>query len=170
MQANPGLVALAAQAPYSVPQGQIHGSWWNISKVIADDVKAATDDAGLQQALDNYKEKIDALFSLNGYILVGVWCDWDNSNTAYQMEQADSLLTITLDVPENGYMGGRIVPAGKWDTDFGYSQVTEGKDLLDPAQDPANGGNNDNNIVFAAPGNYTVTLDIGTAEITIVKN
>ncbi len=69
VKANPGLVALNAQAPYSVPQGQIHGSWWDIAKVIADDVKAATDDAGLQTALDNYYDKIAALFNLSDEVL-----------------------------------------------------------------------------------------------------
>ena len=64
VQANPGLVALNAQAPYSVPQGQIHGSWWDIAKVIGDDVKAATDEAGLQAALDNYYNKIASLFEM----------------------------------------------------------------------------------------------------------
>ena len=101
---------------------------------------------------------------------MGAWCDWNNADTAYQLKEADSVLTITLDVPESGYMGGRVVPAGKWESNLGYSQVTEGKDLLDPAQDPAAGGNGDNNIVFAAAGNYTVTVDIGAAEIKITKN
>ena len=64
VQSNPGLAALLAQSPYSVPQGQIHGSWWDIAKVIADDVKAATDEAGLQAALDNYSAKISALFNM----------------------------------------------------------------------------------------------------------
>ncbi len=65
VQANPGLAALIAQAPYSVPQGQIHGSWWDIAKVIGEDVKAAEDDAGLQAALDNYYDKIASLFTMS---------------------------------------------------------------------------------------------------------
>ena len=65
VQANPGLAALLAQSPYSIPQGQIHGSWWDIAKVIGDDVKAAEDEAGLQAALDNYEEKIAALFTMS---------------------------------------------------------------------------------------------------------
>ncbi len=84
VQANPGLVALNAQAPYSIPQGQIHGSWWDIAKVIADDVKAATDDAGLQLALDNYQDKIAALFSMtdeqkNAWAVIGTvnGTNWD---------------------------------------------------------------------------------------------
>lgn len=71
VQANPGLAALLAQSPYSVPQGQIHGSWWDIAKVIGDDVKAAEDEAGLQQALDNYQDKIAALFTLSDDVKYG---------------------------------------------------------------------------------------------------
>lgn len=65
VKANPGLAALFAQNQYSVPQGQIHGSWWDIAKVIADDVKAATDEAGLKTAIENYDAKIKALFSMS---------------------------------------------------------------------------------------------------------
>ena len=72
--------------------------------------------------------------------------------------------TLTLDVPESDYMGGRIVKPADWGTDKGFAQVTTGAELIkDLGAD-----NPDNNIVFAEPGNYTVTWD-GTA-ITIVKN
>ena len=165
VKANAAIAAVMAQSEYATPQGQIHGSWWNIAKVIGDDVAAATDDAGLQTALDNYKAKIDALIGLSGYILVGAWCNWDNADMNYKMTEADGVYTLTLDVPESDYMGGRIVTAGNWETDYGFAQVTEGKDLL--VDDPNNG---DNNMIFAAPGNYTVTLNLSTSEITIVKN
>ena len=164
VQANPGLVALNAQAPYSVPQGQIHGSWWDIAKVIGDDVKAATDEAGLQAALDNYYNKIDALFQLDtsALLFVGAWNGWDNADASktYYFENN----TLTLDVPESDYMGGRIVNPGAWDTDKGFAQVTTGAEYIkDLGAD-----NPDNNIVFAEAGNYTLTIS-GT-EITIVKN
>ena len=76
VQANPGLAALLAQSPYSVPQAQIHGSWWDIAKVIGDDVKAATDDAGIQAALDSYEAKLAALFTMsadeqNAFTVIG---------------------------------------------------------------------------------------------------
>ena len=106
VQANPGLAALIAQSPYSVPQGQIHGSWWDIAKVIGDDVKNAEDEAGLQQALDNYYDKIASLFTLSdevkfGWTVIGAvnGTMWDNdfamtkgddgvwkSNDAFEME------------------------------------------------------------------------------------
>ena len=164
VQANPGLAALIAQAPYSVPQGQIHGSWWDIAKVIAEDVKAATDEAGLQKALDNYYEKISSLFKLdnNALLFVGAWNGWNNADEADTYYLKDGVLT--LDVPESDYMGGRIVNPGKWDSEKGFAQVTTGAELIkDLGAD-----NPDNNIVFAEAGNYTITWD--GAAITIVKN
>ena len=164
VQANPGLAALIAQSPYSVPQGQIHGSWWDIAKVIGDDVKNAEDEAGLQQALDNYYDKISSLFKLDNSALlfVGAWNGWNNADDTDTYYLKDG--SLTLDVPESDYMGGRIVTPGKWDTDIGFAQVTTGADLIkDLGAD-----NPDNNIVFAEAGNYTVTWD-GT-EVTIVKN
>ncbi len=164
VQANPGLAALLQQNQYSVPQGQIHGSWWDIAKVIADDVKAAKDDAGLQAALDNYYNKIDALFNLDSskLLFVGAWNGWNNADEADTYYLVDG--SVTLDVPESDYMGGRIVTPGDWGTDKGFAQVTTGAELIqDLGED-----NPDNNIVFVEPGNYTVTWD-GTA-ITIVKN
>ena len=168
VQANPALAALIEQNAYSVPQGQIHGSWWDIAKVIGDDVKAATDEAGLQAALDNYYDKIAALFKLDAgaLLFVGAWNGWNNADEAdtfYFTKDGDNYV-LTLDVPESDYMGGRIVKPGKWDTDRGFAQVTTGAELIkDLGAD-----NPDNNIVFAEAGNYTVTIS-GDA-IAIVKN
>ncbi len=164
VQANPGLAALIAQSAYSVPQGQIHGSWWDIAKVIGDDVKAATDEAGLQKALDNYYDKISSLFTLDtsALLFVGAWNGWNNADDTDTYYFKNN--TLTLDVPQSDYMGGRIVNPGSWDTDKGFAQVTSGAELIkDLGTD-----NPDNNIVFAEPGNYTVTLN--GSEITIVKN
>ena len=61
VRANPGLAALRAQSKFAILQGQIHGSWWDIAKAIGDDVKAATNEAGLQKALDKYYERIKSL-------------------------------------------------------------------------------------------------------------
>ncbi len=58
VQANPGIAALLAQAPFSVPQGDIHASWWDIAKTIADDVKKAAKESDLQKALDHYSSQI----------------------------------------------------------------------------------------------------------------
>ncbi len=168
VKANPGLAALIAQNAYSVPQGQIHGSWWDVAKVIGDDVKAAEDEAGLQAALDNYYDKISSLFNLDtsALLFVGAWNGWNNADEAdtYYLKEEGGVYTLTLDVPQSDYMGGRIVNPGDWGTDIGFAQVTVGADLIQDLGD----GNPDNNIVFAEAGNYTVTWN-GT-EVTIVKN
>ena len=54
VQANVSLAALAKQGEHGIPQGQIHGSWWDIAKVLGADAKAAASDADLQAALDAY--------------------------------------------------------------------------------------------------------------------
>ena len=65
VQANQALAALQQQNQYAQAQGQIHGSWWDIAKVIADDVKEAEDEAGLQKALNNYREKLSAIIAMS---------------------------------------------------------------------------------------------------------
>lgn len=61
VQANAGLAALLAQAPYSVPLRPIHPSWWDAAREIAAEAGNATNDAGLQKALDHYRDKIAAV-------------------------------------------------------------------------------------------------------------
>ena len=130
-------------------------------------MKAATDEAGLQAALDNYYAAISALFNLdtNALLFVGAWNGWNNADEAdtYYLVETDGVYSLTLDVPESDYMGGRVVHPGDWGTDIGFAQVTDGADLLN-----AEAAGDDNNIVFNEAGNYTVTWD-GTA-VTIVKN
>ena len=148
VKANPGLAALLAQAPYSVPQGQIHGSWWDIAKVIADDVKEATDDAGLQAALDNYKAKIDALFTMsaeeaNGYTVIGS-VNGDTWSVDLPMTETD----------------------GVWKTDEAYElnagdefKVRQGKswDVAFPAE----------NFVVETAGTYYIVFDAAAEAVSL---
>ena len=76
VKANPALSALFEQNAYSIPQGQIHGSWWDLAKVIGTDVKEAADEAGIQAALDSYTDKMNALFNMsddvkNAFTVIG---------------------------------------------------------------------------------------------------
>ena len=67
VQNDAALTALAAQNKYAVPQGQIHGSWWDIGKVLGQDAYdvALDDEAGLQAKLEVYEGKIKALFEMS---------------------------------------------------------------------------------------------------------
>ena len=161
---DPILAAVYEQKNYGVIQSAISGAWWNIGNVIADEAKDAEGDDGLKQVLQNYEDMIAESLKLDASALlfVGAWNNWDNADSADTYYLKDG--AVTLDVPESGYMGGRIVKPADWGKDIGFLQVTEGKELIQDLVDDVG----DNNIVFLAPGNYTVTWD-GTA-ITIVKN
>ena len=72
VQGNAGLAALAAQGQYAIPQGQIHGAWWDISSQLGTDIRESGSDADLQTALDNYRDRILGLgVELQANVVVG---------------------------------------------------------------------------------------------------
>ncbi len=92
VSSDPTLVALAAQNAYATPQGQIHGSWWDIAKVLGTVAEEATSDADLQKGLDDYKAAIDALFSLdpaiaNAFTVIG---SFDGHNWDFDAEMTET--------------------------------------------------------------------------------
>ena len=152
VQANPGLAALLSQAPYSVPQGQIHGSWWDIAKVIGDDVKAATDEAGLQAALDNYSSKINELFNMseeekNAWSVIGAICgtNWDTDFPMTETAEG-TFQSETLELKAGDEL--KVRQGASWDVNF-----------------PAD------NVVVEADGNYIVQLVISgdSGEVTLIE-
>ena len=93
------LSALAAQSPYAIPQGNIHGSWWDIAKVYAVAAKAATTDAELKDALQAYEDSIQGLFSMsdevkNAFTVIGTLAD-TNWDTDFAMESTADGVWIT---------------------------------------------------------------------------
>ncbi len=85
---NKMLTALAAQNEYATVQGQIHGSWWDIAKVISTDVKAAAkdDEVALRAALKKYDDAIHGILTMDpeearAYTVIGsiasLNCNWD---------------------------------------------------------------------------------------------
>ena len=160
VQANPGLAALFKQAPYSVPQGQIHGSWWDIAKVIGDDVKAAEDEAGLQAALDNYYDKISSLFTMteeekNAWGVIGT-VEGTNWDTDFPMEAAGDNVFKSGEI--NLFAGNefKVRQGASWDVNYG-----------------ADGSLNGPNVVVEEDGLYVVTLTItdegATGTITLER-
>ena len=123
VQANPGLAALLLQNQYSKPQGQIHGSWWDIAKVIADDVKAATDDAGLQAALDNYYNKINDLFNMteeekNAWSVIGA-INGTNWDTDFPMTEVSEGVFESEAMDLHAGEEFKCRQGGSWDVNFG---------------------------------------------------
>ncbi len=75
---DPVLAALAAQSAYATPQGQIHGSWWDIAKVLGTAAEEAQSDDDLKAALATYQAAIDGLFSMdpaiaNAFTVIGAF-------------------------------------------------------------------------------------------------
>ena len=157
VQANPGLAALLAQAPYSVPQGQIHGSWWDIAKVIGDDIKAADDEAGLQKALDNYRDKIAALFTMtaeekNAWSAIGSICgtNWDTDIAMTETESGSGIFqTATLELHAGEEFKAR--QGASWDVNYGTY------------------GLNGDNYKVEKDGNYIIQLDLNNETLTLIE-
>jgi arabinogalactan oligomer/maltooligosaccharide transport system substrate-binding protein len=163
VQANPGLIALQKQNPYATVQGQIHGSWWDIAKVIGDDVKAAEDDAGLQGALDNYYDKIAGLFTLsddvkNGWTVIGMYNEADGF---FFTDYSDGKETWTADLA--------LVKGddGLWKTEKAYAldagvefKVRQGLswDNAFPAD----------NFKVETAGTYFIQFDEASGEVSLV--
>jgi len=143
VQANASLAALAKQNNYGQPQGQIHGSWWDIAKVLGADAKNAASEADLKTALEAYKTSVDALFSMseeqkNAWGVIGGICgtSWDVDFA--MTEVSDGVYesdVLELKAGEEF----KVRQGASWDVNFGVE---------------FNGAN----IVVEADGNYIVKL------------
>ena len=159
VQSNVSLAAFAKQAATEncVPQGQIHGSWWDIAKVLGADAKAAKSDADLSAALVEYKAAIDALFQMTdeqkkAWSVIGNIC-----NTNWDTDLA--LNPVSEGVWESDVLAleagkeFKVRQGASWDVNFGVG-----------------GAPNGGNIVVETTGNYKVrfTYDGTTATIELV--
>lgn len=124
---NPALSALAVQNTYATTQGQIHGSWWDIAKVIADGLKTAkTDDATeIKAVLEKYQADIDKLFTMTdeerrAFTVIGKIasqnCNWDTD-----IEMTETTTNTWVSEPLVLAAGDEFkCRQGKsWDTAFG---------------------------------------------------
>ena len=156
VQSNVALAALFQQNQYSVPQGQIHGSWWDIAKVIGTDVKNATDEAGLQAALDNYKAAISALFTMTeeektAWGVIGGICStaWD---TDFPMTEVSAGVFESEPLELKAGEEFKVRQGASWDVNYGADGTIGGP-----------------NVVVEADGTYIVRLTIdgetGTIEL-----
>ena len=157
VQANVSLAALAKQGAYGVPQGQIHGAWWDIAKVLGADAKNATSEEDLKTALEEYEATITALFSMteeqkNAWSVIGGICgsSWDVDFPMTETETKGTYLSEVLELKAGEEFKCRQGAA--WDVNFGVE---------------FNGAN----VVVEADGKYQVQLvwdGAQTGTITLV--
>ena len=143
VQSNASLAALAKQNEYAIPQGQIHGSWWDIAKVLGAEAKAATSDADLQTSLDEYKATIDDLFKLTpeqkrAWTVIGNVgnTNWD---TDFEMTEGPEGTWTSVAIEMKAGNEFKVRQGLSWDNNFGVE---------------FNGAN----IVVEADGTYKVVL------------
>ena len=151
VQSNPSLAALAAQNAHAVPQGQIHGSWWDFAAALGAGAKAATSDEELQGFLDNYKASIDGVLNMSeeekmAWGVIGNICgsSWD---TDFPMaKKSDSCWesdALTLNAGEEF----KLRRGASWDV-----QVGADGQVKTPSVEPTN-------IKVEASGTYVIRLE-----------
>jgi len=157
VQANLSLAAFAKQGEFGVPQGQIHGSWWDIAKVLGAEAKNAKSDADLQTALNTYKAAIDGLLTMTdeqkqAWSVIGSICgsNWD---TDFPMNADGENVWVSDVLALEAGNEFKVRQGASWDVNFGV--------------DGAPGGAN---IVVETSGNYKVklTYDGTTAKVELI--
>lgn len=158
------LSALAAQSQYARPQGQIHGSWWDIGKVYATTAKTATTDGELKDALSLYETTIKGLLSMpldekEAFTVIGKFLtyNWD-TDVAMTQKPEGTWYSDVLALKAGDELQVRQGKA--WDVQFG----AVGED----------GNSTKSNIVVAEDGYYFVKLVFdkaaGTGVVTLEKS
>ena len=134
VQANASLAALAKQNANGQPQGQIHGSWWDIAKVLGADAKAAASDADLQKALDNYDAAIDAVLNMSdeakqAWGVIGGICgtSWD---TDFPMTKVSEGTFESEVLNLNAGEELKVRQGASWDVNFGGDGTLGGPNLV----------------------------------------
>ncbi len=163
VKANEALQALQAQDAYATPQGQIHGGWWDLAKVIATDVKNATDDAGIRAALAKYQEGLNTILMeapIWGMIGSMAASNWENN--IEMTEQEDGTWSLTQEIAEGDKFKFRI--GTNWDTQLNAANVTLAAGLesnFDLTSD------SDQNVVCLVGGTYNFVVDPTASTVTI---
>lgn len=162
VQANPALAALAAQNNYAKPQGQIHGSWWDIAKVIAVDVKNAAEDTdeAMKAVLEKYQAALEDIFAYHPWGIVGSFTSWGGEADIEMTQNEDGTWEKTLEIPENGEF--KIRKGSDWDTfkSFTTLNAPEGK-FAEWSVDA--------NIKCLVEGTYKVKINLETWVIDITE-
>ena len=149
VQANPALVALNEQNAYAVSQGSIHGSWWDLAKVIGDDVKAATNDDEIKAALQKYEDNMAALFNMsdevrNAFTVIGS-INGDGWSVDLAMTEENGVWTTTEAYTMDAGVEFKVRQGRSWDVAY-----------------PAD------NYVVETAGTYLIQLDAATGEVSLI--
>lgn len=141
---NAALAALNKQNEYAVAQGNIDGSWWDIGAQLGKDIEEATDDAGLQAALDAYDAAIEAAIEKKQHPfdttipwgVVGVGDDWTNDIEMEQLEDDTWITKEAVDLTASDVF--KLRQDKGWDVNLGQLKDWDGEKALNSAHNGEN--------------------------------
>lgn len=138
VKANPGLAALAAQAPYAKAQGNVHGSWWDISKAIGAGIKDSDgSDAALKAVLQKYYDDCNAVFLMTSdekeaWSVIGSVCgtNWDTDFPMTRIPESGdaTYYSEALELKAGNELKAR--QGASWDVNFGGDGARDGANLV----------------------------------------
>lgn len=152
VKADPSLSALLAQSAYAIPQPQIHGSWWDIAKLLGAEAKSAQNDEALQAALDNYDGAIEEVLSMSeeaksAWSVIGSMTEWGNNKEIpgdiAMTPNADKTVWTSAPIELKAEDEFKVRQGKSWDVNYG-----------------ADGALNGANIKIGEAGTYVITLTL----------
>ena len=161
VKAAPHLTALMAQNNYSRPQGQIHGSWWDIAKVIATSIKEGM---AIDEALNNYEASMNELFTMSDDVL-NAWTVIGNINgdgwsvDLPMTEQADGTWKSNEAYELADTTEFKVRQGKSWDNNYGMN---------DDGTPAANGANVTLAKLGVAAGTYFIVFNPADGQISVV--
>jgi len=157
----PHLKALDAQRTYFRPQGQIHGAWWDIAKVITTSIKGGM---AIDEALSNYKKSMDDLFNmtdevLNAWTLIGAigGTNWDADLPMTKQEDGTWKSNEAYEITDG--VEFKVRQGKSWDNNYGMN---------DDGTAAMNGANVTLTKLGKEAGTYYVVFDPATGLISVV--
>ena len=158
---SPALTAFDAQKKYGTPQGQISGGWWDIAKAIATNVENATDEKGLQDALDIYKEALAGIIDMpadeaTAWAVIGTINEWNGDEEMTEKPAGTWYTNLPIEFKADDKI--KVRQGKSWDNNFGGDK-------------PEN-TDGDGNLIVGVDGWYYVkfVLDGDKGVITLEKN
>ena len=157
VQNNLSLSAFAKQGEFGVPQGQIHGAWWDLAKVLGAVAKNAASDADLQAGLQTYSDAVNALLTMTdeqkqAWSVIGALCgtNWD-TDLPMSADGENTWISDVLELEVGNEF--KVSQGASWDVNFGVTGEAGGA-----------------NIVVETAGKYQVKLvyDGTTASVELI--
>ncbi len=155
VKANPGLTALLAQSPYSIPQGQVPADWWTTAQTLATGIKesAKGDKAAIQTHLDAYQAAIELManpatqLDPDQWTVIGIG-GWNSGDDKMMTEQPDGTWKTDEALELKAGDEFKIRKGGQWDgNEYGVGS---------------------DNYKVEADGTYYIVADVVNKTITLI--